>query len=292
MLKLVIPKGSLEAQTLALFDAADIRLVRGSDRDYHGTVDDPRISEFSLLRPQEIPRYVEDGFFDLGLTGLDWVLETGASVATVAELPYSKAYVGGRVRIVVAVSAVSGIQEPHQIKPDSRISTEYMELTRRYFEGLGIPVRIFLSYGATEAKVPSIVDAVVEVTDTGSTLRRHGLQIIDTILESPTLLIANPAAYDDPAKRQAIEEIKILILGAINARGRVLMKLNVAAADLAAILGHLPSMRAPTVSKLSDESSYAVETVVEKKSVNVLIPQLKALGARDILELPISKIVE
>ena len=292
MLKLVIPKGSLEAQTLALFDAADIRLVRGSDRDYHGTVDDPRISQFSLLRPQEIPRYVEDGFFDLGLTGLDWVLETGASVATVAELPYSKAYVGGRVRIVVAVSATSGIQEPHQIKPDSRISTEYMELTRRYFEGLGIPVRIFLSYGATEAKVPSIVDAVVEVTDTGSTLRRHGLQIIDTILESPTLLIANPAAYEDPAKRQAIEEIKILILGAINARGRVLMKLNVPAEDLSAILGQLPAMRAPTVSKLSDERSYAVETVVEKKIVNVLIPQLKALGARDILELPISKIVE
>ena len=292
MLKLVIPKGSLEAQTLALFDAADIRLVRGSDRDYHGTVDDPRIEAFSLLRPQEIPRYVEDGFFDLGLTGLDWVLETGASVDTVAELPYSKAYVGGRVRIVVAVSAASGIAEPHQIKPDSRISTEYMELTRRYFEELGIPVRIFLSYGATEAKVPSIVDAVVEVTDTGSTLRRHGLQIIDTILESPTLLIANPAAYADPAKRQAIEEIKILILGAINARGRVLMKLNVAAAELDAVLGQLPSMRAPTISKLSDERAYAVETVVDKKMVNVLIPQLKALGARDILELPISKIVE
>ena len=170
MLKLVIPKGSLEAQTLALFEAADIRLVRGSDRDYHGRVDDPRIQQFSLLRPQEIPRYVEDGFFDLGLTGLDWVLETKATVATVAELPYSKAYVGGRVRIVVAVSEASGISEPHQIKPDSRISTEYVELTRRYFEEIGIPVKIFLSYGATEAKVPTIVDAVVEVTDTGSTL--------------------------------------------------------------------------------------------------------------------------
>jgi ATP phosphoribosyltransferase len=292
MLKLVIPKGSLEAQTLALFDAADIRLVRGSDRDYHGTVDDPRIKEFSLLRPQEIPRYVEDGFFDLGLTGLDWVLETGASVETVAELPYSKAYVGGRVRIVVAVSEGSGIDAPHQIKPESRISTEYVELTRRYFEKLGIPVKIFLSYGATEAKVPSIVDAVVEVTDTGSTLRRHGLRIIETILESPTLLIANPAAYQDPAKRQAIEEIKILILGAINARGKVLMKLNVPEASLDAVLAHLPSMRAPTVAKLADQSYFAVETVVEKKAVNVLIPQLKGLGATDILELPISKIVE
>ena len=292
MLKLVIPKGSLEVQTLALFEAADVRLVRGSDRDYHGRVDDPRIERFSLLRPQEIPRYVEDGFFDLGLTGLDWVLETGASVATVAELPYSKAYVGGRVRIVVAVAEGSGVEEPHQIKPEARVSTEYMNLTRRYFEGLGIPVKVFLSYGATEAKVPEIVDAVVEVTDTGSTLRRHGLRIIDTILESPTLLIANPAAYEDPAKRQAIEEIKILILGAINARGKVLMKLNVEEGDLPAVLEKLPSMRAPTVSRLADQTFYAVETVVEKKVVNVLIPTLKALGATDILELPISKIVE
>jgi ATP phosphoribosyltransferase len=292
MLKLVIPKGSLEAQTLALFEAADIRLVRGSDRDYHGMVDDPRIQQFSLLRPQEIPRYVEDGFFDLGLTGLDWVLETKATVATVAELPYSKAYVGGRVRIVVAVSEASGISEPHQIKPDSRISTEYVELTRRYFEEIGIPVKIFLSYGATEAKVPTIVDAVVEVTDTGSTLRRHGLKVIHTILESPTLLIANPAAYADPVKRQAIEELKILIMGAINARGKVLMKLNVPGQYLQAVLDTLPSMRAPTVSKLADQAYYAVESVVEKKVVNVLIPRLKSIGATDILELSITKIVE
>lgn len=292
MLKLVIPKGSLEAQTLALFEAADIRLIRGSDRDYHGKVDDPRIERFSLLRPQEIPRYVEDGFFDLGLTGLDWVLETGAQVATVTELPYSKAYIGGRVKIVVAVSEKSGIDTPDQIKPDARISTEYVGLTRRYFEELGIPVKIFLSYGATEAKVPEIVDAVVEVTDTGSTLRRHGLKIIHTILESPTLLIANPAAYEDPVKRRAIEEIKTLILGAINARGKVLMKLNVPEASLETILAALPSMRAPTVSKLADQTFYAVETVVEKVVVNVLIPKLKELGASDILELPISKIVE
>ena len=292
MLKLVIPKGSLEAQTLALFEAADIRLVRGSDRDYHGKVDDPRIDRFSLLRPQEIPRYVEDGFFDLGLTGLDWVLETNAQVATVAELPYSKAYVGGRVRIVVAVSEKSGIDLPEQIKPDSRVSTEYVVLTRRYFEELGVPVKIFLSYGATEAKVPEIVDAVVEVTDTGSTLRRHGLKIIHTILESPTLLIANPAAYEDPVKRQAIEEIKTLILGAINARGKVLLKVNVPEHRLETVLAELPSMRAPTVAKLADQSFYAVETVVEKVVVNVLIPRLKQLGASDILELPISKIVE
>ncbi len=292
MLKLVIPKGSLEAQTLALFEAADIRLMRGSDRDYHGTVDDPRIERFSLLRPQEIPRYVEEGFFDLGLTGLDWVEETEARVDTVVELPYSKAYVEGRVRIVLAVAQSSGITEPAQIKPEGRISTEYMNLTRRYFERLGIPVKIFLSYGATEAKVPEIVDAIVELTDTGSTLRRHGMRIIDTLLESPTLLIANPASYADPLKRRAIEELKILLLGAVDARGKVLVKLNVKEPDLAAVLSVLPSMKAPTISRLAGEGFYAVETVVSKSQINTLIPTLKSEGAMDILEIPIAKIVE
>lgn len=292
MLRLVIPKGSLEQQTLALFDAADIRLVRGSDRDYHGTVDDPRIERFSLLRPQEIPRYVEDGFFDLGLTGLDWVEETGAKVEIAAELPYSKAFVGGIVRIVLAVSGASGIDEPSQIKPESRVSTEFPNLTRAFFEKLGIPVKIFLSYGATEAKVPEIVDAIVDVTDTGSTLRRHGMKIIGTLLESPTLLIANPAAYADSAKRQAIEELKILLLGAINARGKVLVKLNVGEADLEGVVGELPSMKGPTVSELATKGFYAIETVVEKSAINTLIPTLKAQGATDILEIPITKIVE
>jgi ATP phosphoribosyltransferase len=292
MLRLVIPKGSLEAQTLALFDAADIRLVRGSDRDYHGTVDDPRVDRFSLLRPQEIPRYVEDGFFDLGVTGLDWVEETGAKVEIAAELPYSKAFVGGIVRIVLAVSGTAGIDDPSQIKPDSRISTEFPNLTRKYFENLGIPVKIFLSYGATEAKVPEIVDAIIDVTDTGSTLRRHGMKIIATLLESPTLLIANPAAYADSAKRQAIEELKILLLGAINARGKVLVKLNVSEADLDRVVGELPSMKGPTVSELATRGFYAIETVVEKRAINTLIPMLKAQGATDILEIPITKIVD
>jgi ATP phosphoribosyltransferase len=292
MLRLVIPKGSLEAQTLALFDAADIRLVRGSDRDYHGTVDDPRVDRFSLMRPQEIPRYVEDGFFDLGLTGLDWVEETGSKVEIAAELPYSKAFVGGIVRIVLAVSGAAGIDEPSQIKPDSRVSTEFPNLTEAYFTKLGIPVKIFLSYGATEAKVPEIVDAIVDVTDTGSTLRRHGMKIIGTLLESPTLLIANPAAYADPVKRQAIEELKILLLGAINARGKVLVKLNVSGEDIDAVVGVLPSMKGPTVSELATKGFYAIETVVEKSRINTLIPMLKAKGATDILELPITKIVD
>jgi ATP phosphoribosyltransferase len=292
MIRLVIPKGSLEAQTLALMEAADIRLLRGSDRDYHGTSDDPRIERFSLLRPQEIPRYIEEGFFDLGLTGLDWIEETGAKVEMVAELPYSKTNVGNNVRIVLAVSEASGITSVDQITPESKISTEYPNLTKRYFDELGIQVKVFLSYGATEAKVPEIVDAIVEVTETGSTLQRHGMRIIATLLESPTMLVANPAAWADPAKRQAIEEIKILLFGAVRARGRVLVKLNVKEADLDSILQLLPSMKAPTVSKLAEKGFYAVETVVDKSAINLLIPDLKAKGASDILELPITKIVD
>lgn len=292
MLRFVIPKGSLEAQTLALLEAADIRLLRPSERDYHGTSDDPRIDRFSLLRPQEIPRYVEEGFFDLGLTGLDWIEETGAKVEVVAEFPYGKSNVGSIVKIVLAVSETSGIESVDQIPPECRISTEYPNLTKRYFEERGIPVKVFLSYGATEAKVPEIVDAIVELTETGSTLQRHGMRIIATLLESPTMLIANPETWSDADKRQAIEEIKILIFGALRARGRVLVKLNVNAKDLGAVLGILPSMKAPTVSKLADEDFYAVETVVDKSAINLLIPTLKAKGASDIIELPITKIVD
>lgn len=292
MLRLVIPKGSIEEQTLALLDAADIRLVRGSERDYHGTVEDPRIDRFSVLRPQEIPRYVEEGFFDLGLTGMDWVQETGAKVEIVTELSYAKASFGGSPRIVLAVAEASRVSGPKDIPAWSRISTEYPNLTKRYFDELGIPVKVFLSYGATEAKVPEIVDAIVDLTDTGATLRRHGMRIIDILLESPALLIAHPASYADEAKRKAIEEIKILILGAINARGKVLVKLNVAEDDLQSILDVLPALKAPTVSKLADAGFYAVETVVARKEINLLIPKLKERGASDILELPITKIVE
>ena len=292
MLRLVIPKGSLENQTLALFEAADVRLVRGSERDYHGTVQDPRIDRFSLLRPQEIPRYVEEGFFDVGLTGLDWVEETGAKVEVVAELPYSKGYVGMLVKVVLAVSERSEVTTAAELPPDSRISTEYPNLTRRLFEELGIPVRIFVSYGATEAKVPDIVDAIVDVTETGSTLRRHGMRVVHTLLESPALLIANPTAWADPGKRHALEEIKILLMGAIDARGKVLVKLNVQERSLQEVLSVIPSLKAPTVSKLAAEGFYAIESVVEKGVINTLIPTLKARGANDIIELPITKIVD
>src|ERR687891_1952255 len=235
MLKLVIPKGSLERATFELFEAADLKVWRGSERDYRGRVDDPRIDSVAVLRPQEIPTYVEDGFFDVGVTGEDWIAETGADVVKVAALEYSK-QTDLPVRIVLAVPRDAGITSPEEIKPGSRISTELPNITRAYFERLGIPVRVFLSYGATEAKVPEIVDAIVDLTETGSTLRRHGLDVVDVLLESRTQLIANGASYKDPEKRQAIDELTILLRGAFDARGRVLVKLNVDAKNLSKVV--------------------------------------------------------
>jgi ATP phosphoribosyltransferase len=290
MLKLVIPKGSLEEQTLRLLEAADLRVRRSSSRDYHGRIDDERIERVSLLRPQEIPRYVEEGFFDLGITGRDWVAETGAEVETLASLEYAKGGLG-RVRVVLAVSIDDPAERAADMQPGSRISTEYPNLTEAHFASLGIPVRVFPSYGATEAKVPEIVDAIVDVAETGSTLRAHGMRIIDTLLESEVLLIASRQAAADPIRRQAMEDVATLLLGALHAQGRVLIKLNVSEERLKELLGVLPSMKAPTVSPLAQEGNYAVETVVEKATVNTLIPLLKANGASDILELPISKIV-
>ena len=195
------------------------------------------------------------------------------------------------MKIVLAVPRDSGIESPEQIKPDSRISTEFPNLTRAYFERLGIPVKVFLSYGATEAKVPEIVDAIVDLTETGSTLNRHGMAIIDVLLESRTQLIANKRVYEDPRRREAIDELTILLTGAIRARGRVLVKLNVKREALDRVIELLPAMRAPTVSQLADESFFAVETIVPKTQVNVLIPALKSMGAEDIVELPVTKIV-
>ena len=290
MLKLVIPKGSLERATFDLFEAADLRIKRASEREYRGVVDDPRVDSVAVLRPQEIPTYVEEGFFDIGVTGEDWVAETGADVVKIASLPYSR-QTDLPVKIVLAVPRDSGVQRPQDIKPNARISTEFPNMTRAYFDELGIPVRIFLSYGATEAKVPEIVDAIVDLTETGATLRRHGMEIVDVLLESRTQLIANKASYEDETKRKAIDELMILLHGAVDARGRVLVKLNVDEANLPAVVNLLPAMRAPTVSQLAETGFYAVETVVEKAQINTLIPQLKSLGATDIVELPITKIV-
>jgi ATP phosphoribosyltransferase len=290
MLRLVIPKGSLEEQTLRLLEAADLHVRRGSPRDYHGTVDDDRIERVSLLRPQEIPTYIQDGLFDLGITGRDWIEETGADVEVLASLEYAKSGTGRGVRIVLAVPGDHPANGAKELPPDSRISTEYVNLTRRYFHDLDIPVHVVWSYGATEAKVPEIVDAIVDVTETGSTLRAHGMKVIETLLESEVLLIANRSSAADHAKRSAMDDITTLLLGALRAEGRVLIKLNVSEENLRTVLDVVPSMKSPTVSQLSD-GGYAIETVVEKATVNTLIPLLKSKGATDILELPISKIV-
>ena len=291
MLSLVLPKGSLESATLSLFESADLAVRRGSDRDYHASIDDPRIDRVRFLRPQEIPQYVEQGLFDLGITGRDWVTETGADVVSLGELEYSKA-TSNPVRIILAVPEASPWQTGADLPAGVRVSTEYPEITRRYFDEVGVAARIVPSYGATEAKVPDIVDAIVDVTETGSSLRKHGLKIVHTLLTSRTELIAQRSSYDDADKRAAMEDIALLLQGAIKARGQVLLKLNVAAAQLDAVLAVLPSMSSPTVMQLVAGDMRALETVVAKRGVNTLIPALKAAGARDILELPISKIVE
>ena len=290
MLRLVLPKGSLEQQTLRLFEEADLRVRRGSERDYHGTIDDERIERISLLRPQEIPLYVQDGLFDVGITGQDWIAETAADVVVLTTLSYAKSGTGHGTKVVLAVPAEHPANRASEIPAGSRISTEFERLTTRYFEDLGIDVHVVWSFGATEAKVPEIVDAIVDITETGSTLRAHGMKIIETLMTSEPVLVANRAAAADAQKRQAMDDVTTLLLGALRAEGRVLIKLNVAEADLPAVLEVVPAMKSPTVSRLQ-EGGYAIETVVEKTEVNRLIPLLKARGASDILELPISKIV-
>lgn len=290
MLNLVLPKGSLEKATLELFEAADLTVKRSSAVDYKAKVDDPRIAEVRILRPQEIPRYVASGLFDLGITGRDWVEETSSDVVSLGEMKYSKATTNP-VRIVLAVPQDSPYNSPTDLPQGVRVSSEYPELTRRYFDGHGIKADIQLSYGATEAKVPDIVDVIVDITETGRALRAAGLKIIDTILTSYTELIANPAAYADPEKRHAMEQIKTLLDGVLVARGKVLVKMNVPQAALDAVIELLPSMKAPTVNELFGGQGYAVEAVVSKSQINVLIPALKDAGASDIIELPLSKIV-
>ncbi len=291
MLSLVLPKGSLEKQCLELFDAADLTVIRGGDRDYQARVDDPRIDRVRFLRPQEIPTYVEQGIFDLGISGHDWVTETGADVVSLGEIG------GGRageavVSVVLAVPKESPWNSVKDLPAGVRISTEMPETTKRFLAENGVEARVFTSHGATEAKIPDIVDAIVDLTETGSSLRKAGLKIIETLLTSRTQLLANRAAYEDPAKRAAMDDLGLLLKGALRARGHVLLKLNVPDAGLQAVLAELPAMSSPTVMPLASGDMKAVETVVPKKGVNTLIPALKAAGARDVLELPISKIVE
>jgi len=290
MLRLVLPKGSLEQATLQLFEDADLTVQRGSDVDYRATIDDPRVVDVTILRPQEIPRYVAQGLFDLGITGRDWIEETSSEVVSLSELHYSKA-TARPIRMVLAVAGDAQYATVSDLPAGVRVHTEYPELTRRFLEKHGVDAEVSLSYGATEAKIPEIADAVVEITETGRALRAAGLTVLDTILVSYTELIANPESYDDPEKRRAMEQIQTLLTGALEARGRVLVKLNVEAAQLDTVIALLPALKAPTVSKLWGDEAFAVETVVAKSEINTLIPALKESGATDIIELSIAKIV-
>ena len=289
MLRLVLPKGSLEKATLELFEAADLTVVRSSSVDYRASIDDPRIVEVRILRPQEIPVYVAEGLFDLGITGRDWVEETASSVHSLGELKYSKATTNP-VRVVVAVDGNSPAQRVEDLPNGVRVTSEYPEMTKRFFAQKGINADVRLSYGASEAKIPDIADCVVDITETGRALKAAGLRIIDTILTSYTELIANEQSWADPAKRHAMEQLHTLLTGTLEARGQVLVKLNVSEANYEKVLAVLPSAKSPTVSRLAS-GDYAVESVVQKRTINTVIPALKDAGATDILELPISKII-
>lgn len=290
MLRLVLPKGSLEKATLELFRDADLSVERSSEVDYRAKIDDPRIQEVRILRPQEISSYVSQGLFDLGITGRDWIEETSADVVSLGQLQYSKA-TSRPIQVVLAVPSASAWESISDLKDGVRVSTEYPNLTRAYFARAGIDVSVVFSYGATEAKVPDIADAVVEITETGRALRAAGLRIIDTLLVSHTELIANRASFEDASKRHAMQQILSLLQGTLSARSKVLVKLNVSEEDLPKIIEELPAMKSPTVSKLFGDSGFAVEAVVPRHTINTLIPSLKDHGATDILEIPLSKIV-
>jgi ATP phosphoribosyltransferase len=289
VLRLVLPKGSLEQATLQLFEAADLAVVRSSSVDYRASIDDPRITEVRILRPQEIPQYVAEGLFDIGITGRDWVEETQSDVVSLGELRYSKA-TSNPVKVVVAVAGDSDVTEVAQLGDGVRVTSEYPGIATRYFESKGIRADVRLSYGASEAKIPDIADCVVDITETGRALRAAGLRIIDTVLTSWTEVVANPTSHADADKRHAMGQLMTLLLGTIEARGKVLLKLNVAADRLDAVLAVLPSAKSPTVSHLAN-GEMAVESVVEKSTINRVIPALRDAGATDLLELPISKIV-
>ena len=286
-LKLGIPKGSLQDATLELFARAGWR-ISVSSRSYFPSIDDPEI-ECMLVRAQEMPRYVESGALDAGITGKDWILETSANVEEVAELVYAKSSLG-RVRWVLAVAEDSAAQTVRDLE-GKVIATEAVRLTEKYLVKHGVKARVEFSWGATEVKVPQLADAIVEVTETGASLRANHLRVVDTLLESAPWFIANRASWQDSGKRQQIENMTLLLEGAIKAYSRVGLMLNVRRDDLGGVLSTLPALRNPTVAQLSDPDWVAINTIVEEKTVRQLIPQLKAARAEGIVEYPLNKIV-
>ncbi len=286
-LKLGIPKGSLENATVDLFRRAGFQITVSS-RSYFPGIDDPEI-ECMLIRAQEMARYVEDGVLDAGLTGRDWVEENAAQVHTVADLIYSKQSFG-KVRWVLAVPEASPIHSVKDLQ-GKIIATELVAATRRYLESRGVTAKVEFSWGATEVKPPVLADAIVEVTETGSSLRANKLRIVETVLESNTQLIANLDSWNDPHKRRKLEDIRMLLEGAINALGKVGLMLNVEKDRLGAVLAVLPALKKPTISPLSDGSWLAVNTILDESTVRTIIPRLKEAGAQGIVEYPLNKIV-
>lgn len=287
ILMLGLPKGSLQEATFSLMARAGFK-VRAGERSYIPEVDDPDIRA-RLIRAQEISRYVENGHLDAGLTGFDWIQENGSDVVEVAELCYAKQ--GFRpVRWVLAVPESSPFKSVKDLQ-GKRIATEAVGLTRRYLKKNGVKADVEFSWGATEVKAPELVDAIVEITETGSSLRANNLRIIDTVLESTTRLIANKAAWAHAWKRRKIEQIALLLQGVLRAEGKVLLKLNVEEKNLGSVLAQLPALHSPTVGQLSDAGWISVETVVDERTVREIIPSLKAAGAEGIIELGLNKIV-
>ncbi len=287
ILKLGLPKGSLQDATFQLFARAGWRITLGS-RSYFPSIDDPEIQS-TLVRAQEMARYVESGAMDAGITGRDWVLETGADVVELGELPYAKQSLAP-VRWVLAVPEEAPVHSARDLEGKT-IATEVTRLTEKYFAQRGIKVKVEFSWGATEVKVPQLADAIVEATETGSSLRAHRLRIVDTILESRTVFIANRNAVADPWRKQKMCNLLLLLQGAINAYSKVGLMLNVRRQDLDAVIKELPALQTPTISTLSDPDWVAINTIVDEAVVRQIIPRLKAARAQGIVEYPLNKIV-
>ena len=286
-IRLGIPKGSLQDATIALFARAGFNIY-ANGRSYFPSIDDPEI-ECMLIRAQEMARYVEHGFLDAGLTGRDWVLESGLEVETVTDLVYAKQS-RGKVRWVLAVPQDSRFEKAEDLR-DCIIATELVQTTKNYFASKNVPVKVEFSWGATEVKPPILADAIVEVTETGSSLRANRLRIIETVCESQTQLIANKAAWQSAQKRKKIENIALMLRGAIDAQGRVGLMLNVRKHDLTSVLAVLPALNSPTVSELNDRDWVAVNTILEESVVRDVLPKLKDANASGIVEYPLNKIV-
>jgi len=286
-IRLGIPKGSLQDATIALFSRAGFNIY-ANGRSYFPSIDDPEI-ECMLIRAQEMARYVEHGFLDAGLTGRDWVIESGLEVEPVTDLVYAKQS-RGKVRWVLAVPQDSRFEKAEDLR-DCIIATELVNTTKNYFASKGIPVKVEFSWGATEVKPPILADAIVEVTETGSSLKANRLRIIETVCESQTQLIANKSAWQSAEKRKKIENIALMLRGAIDAQGRVGLMLNVRKRDLTQVLAVLPALNSPTVSELNDRDWVAVNTILEESVVRDVLPKLKEARASGIVEYPLNKIV-